>query len=177
MTVKPITIKPQEVHIHADRRLAFEVLTSFGTAMRSGDGGSAEVLRDEGDRMLVRFNTPVKLLGLIKIWPTEEWVTPTEPEQIDFELVPGKGPLVGGLKLLTDRFTLHDASGCTVMRYESTFGIRWSWPGWLLGKLAIAPLIRSHMHHHLDDVKDTIEARAARSHVYQRVESCLEMQP
>ena len=175
MTVKPITIKPEEVHIHADRRLAFEVLTSFGTAMSSEDGGGAKVLRDEGDRMLVQFNTPVKLLGRKKIWPTEEWVTLTEPEQIDFELVPGEGPLVGGLKLLMDRFTLRDASGCTVLRYESTFGIRWSWPGWLLGKLVIAPLISSHMRHHLDGVKDTIEARAARSRVYPRVDSCPEM--
>lgn len=173
MTPKPITLRPAEVHIHADRRLAFQVVTAFGAASSDGSPGP-KVLEDHGDRKLVAFSTPVKLLGFSKPFPTTEWVTLNEPEQIDFELVPGKGPIVGGLKLLIDRFTFEDRSGCTLLRYESRFAIRWSWPGWLLGKLLFAPVIGSHMRHHLDELKLTIEERAKRSRAFPQVESCPE---
>jgi len=49
--ILPIRLKPVELHIHADRRLAFQVLTAFGA--RQEDGGSSTVLKDEGDRKLV----------------------------------------------------------------------------------------------------------------------------
>ncbi len=175
MTIKPIELQPAEVHIHADRRLAFQVVTAFGAAMSENGAPPPQVLQDEGDRKLVAFSTPVMLLGMSKTFPTTEWLTMREPEQIDFSLVPGNGPITGGLKMLEDRFTFEDRSGCTLMRYESTFAIRWSWPGWLLGKLLFAPAIKSHMRHHLDDVKMMIEERAKRSRVYPQLESCPEM--
>jgi len=42
----PIRLAPVELHIHADRWLAFEVLSAFGA--RQDDGGSSAVLKDEG---------------------------------------------------------------------------------------------------------------------------------
>lgn len=175
MTIKPITLPTAEIHIHADRRLAFQVVTAFGAAMSEGGTPGPKVLQDEGDRKLVAFSTPVKVMGIGKVFPTNEWVTMNEPEQINFDLVPGSGPIVGGLKLLADRFTFEDREGCTLMRYDSKFAIRWSWPGWILGKLLFAPVIKSHMHHHLDTLKEMIEERAKRSRAFPQVASCPEM--
>ncbi len=172
MTVKPIVLPPAEIHVHSDRRLAFQVLTAFGSGDSETGIPRPKVLEDRGDRKLVAFHTPIKLLGRSIVFPTNEWVTLNEPEQIDFRLVPGTGPITGGLKLLEDRFTLEDRKGCTLLRYESTFGIRWSWPGWILGKLLFAPVLRSFMQEHLDEVKITIEDRAKRSRVFPQVESC-----
>lgn len=177
MTIKPITVEPAEIHIHADRRLVFQVVTAFGAAMSEGRAPGPQVLQDEGDRKLVAFSTPVKVLGMVKIFPTNEWVKMTEPEQVQFDLVPGQGPITGGLKLLSDRFTFEDREGCTLMRYHSKFAIRWSWPGWILGKLLFAPLIKSHMRHHLAELKEMAEERAGRSRAFPQVSSCPEMAP
>lgn len=53
----PIRLEPVECHIHADRRLAFQVLTAFGA--KQEDGGASRVLADEGHRKLVEFVTPI----------------------------------------------------------------------------------------------------------------------
>ena len=174
MTAKPITVKPAEIHIHADRRLAFQFLSAFGAAMPADMGKPPEVLQDEGDRKLIAFSTPLKMLGMSMVIPTKEWVTLRDPEQIDFSLVPGKGIVTGGLRVLDDRFTLEDRGGCTLMRYDSTFAIRWSWPGWVSGKLLFGRIIRMHMHHHLEQVKVMIEERAQRSRVFPQVANCPE---
>jgi hypothetical protein len=166
VAVIPIRVEPEEIHIRADRRLAFEVVTGF-TSGNGAPEGAPRVLETDGDRLLVEFRTPVDLgFGIRWHFRTVEWLTLKEPEQIDFDLVPGKGPIRGGLKLLTDRFSLHDVDGCTEFRYESTFGIRWSVLGWLLGKLLIQRAMKQHMKKHLAALKVTIEARAERSRVY-----------
>jgi hypothetical protein len=175
MSVKPIVVEPAQIHIHADRRLAFQVLTAFDVVTPGEQAAPApRILQDEGDRKLVAFSTPIKMLGMTKVFPTTEWVSMQEPEQIDFSMVPGKGVIVGGLKLLQDRFTLEDRSGCTLLRYDSTFGIRWSWPGWILGKLLFERVMRSTMNHHLKEVKVMIEERAKRSRMFPQVENCPE---
>ncbi len=175
MTIKPIDLPPAEIHIHADRRLAFQVVTAFGAAMSDEGVPGPKVLRDEGNRKLVAFSTPIKLFGMRKVFPTNEWVTLREPEEVQFDLVPGNGPIVGGLKLLADRFTFEDREGCTLLRYDSRFAIRWSWPGWILGKLLFAPILRSLMRNHLDELKVLIEERASRSRAFPQVESCPDM--
>ena len=55
MWVIPVRMEAVETHIHADRRLAFQVLTAFGAGQP--DGGSSTVLRDEGHRKLVEFRS------------------------------------------------------------------------------------------------------------------------
>jgi len=103
MWVIPIRMDPVEIHIHADRRLAFQVLTAFGTAQP--DGSASRVLRDEGHRKLVEFHSLIPTAaGGKKIYRTVEWVTLHEPEAIDFEGV--EGPLA----LLRDRFVLEDVA-------------------------------------------------------------------
>ncbi len=153
-SIIPIRLRPVEVHVHADRRLAFQVLTAFGA--KQEDGGSSRVLRDDGDRKLVEFHTPIGK----KTYRTVEWVTLREPEEIRFDGV--EGPLA----LLRDRFVLADAGGCTLFRYESTIGIKGSLAGWLIGRLRVRPRLVRFMRAHGLELKETIEARAKRSHLY-----------
>ncbi len=166
MAVIPIKIKPEKIHIISDRRLAFQVITAFGVSA-GGDGQGSRVLKDEGERKLVEFVTPVALgFGRKRNWVTNEWVEMSEPDEVTFSLVPGKGPITGGLKLLNDRFVFDVIDNCTDLTYESTFGIRWSVFGWIFGKMFVERYLRKHMRDHLREVKPVIEARAARSRVY-----------
>ncbi|MFQ5521233.1 MAG: hypothetical protein ACE5FK_07545, partial [Candidatus Methylomirabilia bacterium] len=127
MWVIPIQMPPVEIHIHADRGLAFQVLTAFGA--KQPGGGSSRVLREEEGRKLVEFHTAMpSSTGGRKVYRTVEWVSLHAPEAIEFEGV--EGPL----DLLRDRFVLEDAGGCTAFRYESTFGMKGWIFGWLVGR-------------------------------------------
>ena len=157
--ILPIRLKPVELHIHADRRLAFQVLTAFGA--RQEDGGSSTVLKDEGDRKLVEFHSVIPTFGnQQKTYRTVEKVTLHEPDEIRFEGV--EGPL----DLLRDRFLLRDVDGCTLFRYESTFGIRGGVGGWLRGQFLVRPILRRFMRDHSLKLRRTIEDRARKSRVY-----------
>ena len=160
MSSIPIRLPPVEVHVHADRRLAFQVITAFDIPAK-GDGPSSRVLSREEDRLLVEFNSPIRgLLGGRKVYRTVERVTLHEPERIDFEGV--KGPL----SLLSDRFTLEQEGGCTRFRYESKFGVRGWVIGWLIGMLYVRPKLGRFMREHTAEMKETIEARAERSRMF-----------
>ncbi|MEE9285129.1 MAG: hypothetical protein V3V35_05290 [Dehalococcoidia bacterium] len=156
----PIRLPAAEIEIQADRRLAFQVLTAWGAAGPSGEP-SSRVLREDGERKLIEFRTPIKgLFGRIKVYRTVEWVTTHEPDSIEF--IASGGPL----PLLKDRIVLEERGGCTRMRYESTFGVRGWLAGWLIGKLYVGPTLKRFMRHHLMTMKETIEARAKRSRVF-----------
>jgi hypothetical protein len=159
--VVTITLAPIDVPVHADRRLAFQVITAFGAGAKDS-GESSKVLERGGDRVLVEFHSPVKgLLGRTKVYKTVEWVTPHEPDRVDFEHV--NGPL----EVMHDRFLLEEVEGgCMTLRYESEFAVRWWWPGWVIGMLYVRPTLRKMMSKHLMDMKETIEERARRSHLF-----------
>jgi hypothetical protein len=156
----PISIKPVEVHINADKRLVFQYLTAFG--MPGPDGArTSNVLIEEDGRRLVEFFSSVKMLGRIRRVRTVEWVTEEEPNAISFDGV--KGPL----PLLRDRLELDDHGGsCTVLHYHSTIGVRGGILGWPVGVLYAKPLVERHMLEHLVELKEVIETRARRNHAY-----------
>jgi len=134
------------------------------------EGPSNRVLEDEGTRKFVEFTTPISLgFGMHRNWVTTEWVDLHEPESIDFNLVPGNGPITGGLKLLNDRFELRDQGSCTEFTYHSKFGIRWSVFGWALGKIFLRKLMHKFMREHLIELKVMIEARAELSRVHPQI--------
>ena len=156
----PIRLRPLEINIHADRCLAFQVLTAFG-ASASGEGASSKVLERDGSRTLVEFHTPGRdLLGRRRTYRTIEWVTPREPDLVEFEGV--EGPL----DMLHDRFTLVAEGGCTRLIYESEFGMKGWLAGCLMGVLVVRPMLKRMMQKHLTEMKNTIEARAKRSRLY-----------
>ncbi|MCZ6538482.1 MAG: hypothetical protein O6922_01480, partial [Chloroflexi bacterium] len=137
----PIDLRDQSVHVHAQRELAFEVVSSYGVSGRAGDmssgfgarkrGDSAVVLEESGTRKLVEFRTHIKFGPFSTTWKTTEWVSPNRPESISFELVPDSGIIRGGLRQLTDKFEFEKQGNCTLLTYRSRFGIRWSVGGWL----------------------------------------------
>ncbi len=161
----PIDLPDQSIHIHAQRELAFEVLSAFGMGAKNG-GPSNVVLREDGQRKLIEFHVPMKFGPMSTTWISTEWVTPEKPGSIDFEMIPAHGVVKGGLRELKDRFVLEAQGNCTVMTYKSRFGIRWSVGGWVLGKVLFGPMLKKHMIEHLGEVKEMIENRASRSRVY-----------
>jgi hypothetical protein len=165
----PIDLPNQSVHIHADRELAFEMVSALGTG--TGQGGvslqpMSKVIEKHEDRMLVEFTTPLKLWPISVTWKSTEWVTSKKPTSIDFELVPARGIVRGALRQLSDHFEFEKEGNCTRMTYRSRFGMRWSIGGWVLGKVLIGPIIKDHMVEHLGEVKELVENRARRSRIY-----------
>lgn len=158
----PIRMPRASVHVRADRRLAFEVVSAFGAG--SAEGGGSRVLETKPDgRLLVEFQTPTPTLtGRRRTYRTVEQVTLHAPERIDFEGVSGPLPL------LRDCFVFAEAEGCTQFSYDSTFGLNGSVVGWLLGQLYVRPLLGRFMRAHVQEVRESIEARAARSRAYSR---------
>lgn len=155
----PVHMPPVRVHIRADCRLAFEVVTALGAGQSEH---SPRVLRSEPDgRLLVEFHAAAPTIGGgSKRYRTVERVTFIPPERVEFEGVEGPLPL------LRDRFTFDEADGCTDFTYYSTFALKGWLAGWLLGQLYVRPLLRRLMRQHVEELKRTIEARAERSHVY-----------
>ncbi len=163
----PIDLPEQSVHIHAQRQLVFEMISAMGApGGDKADNGKPVVLQQDGNRMLVRFSTPLKIGPISTTWTTTEWVTPNMPTAIDFELVPANGIIAGGLRQLNDHFEFEVQDNCTMLRYKSRFGIRWSVGGWVLGKALFGPVIKKHMIEHLEEVKEMVENRAKRSRIY-----------
>lgn len=161
--VIPVRLPAVEVHIHADRRLAFQVAAAFSAG--GTDPHAPKVLEEGADgRLKVEFHslTPT-ITGGHKRHRTVEWVTLHEPAAVEFQ------GLEGPLDLLSDRFTFEDVNGCTRFRYESTIGVTGWWAGWLVSTLYVRPLLRRFMREHTAELKETIEARAARSRLYPQV--------
>ena len=159
MSLIPFHLGPLETHIHADCRLAFQVLTAFGAAQ--GSDASSKALSREGNRLLVEFHTPARgLLGRRMVYRTVEWVTLHEPEQVEFETV--EGPL----SMKRDSFTLVEQGGCTNLQYKSECGVKGWVAGWLLGVLYVRPAKKRLMREHLLEMKETIETRARSSRVF-----------
>ena len=163
--MKSITLEPRNIHIRADRRLVFQVLTAYGNM--GLDGYGSEVMEDHGDRKLVEFHTPLKIRKKTHVVRSVEWVQLTEPERIDFWLAEGyEDKSIFALNLLEDAFALEARDGCTEMTYESRFAVKTPAIGWILARLMIAPVMRRHMVDHLEDIRGLCEARAERSRVF-----------
>lgn len=158
-----MSVPAQAVHVCADYRLAYQVLTAFGA--KTGDGSSSEVLSAQGNTKLIKFKTPVKLIWRTRELVTTERVTLDEPKTIDFELVTGQG-YMRVFDSFRERFTLEEGRGCTRFTYESRFrsrGLPFAYP---FAVLVLRPILASFMKRHLSELKHTIEARAERSKLY-----------
>lgn len=156
----PIRIPTAEVHVQADRRLAFQVLTAWGAAGPDGKP-TAKVLQKSGERVLCEFHTPVKaFFGLEWVQRTVEWVTVTEPERIQFEAI------TAPLPVLVCLWSLDEWGECCVFKYDATIALHGSLIGWIFGILLIRPIFKRMMREHLVELKTTIETRAARSRVF-----------
>ena len=156
-----IGVPTAQIHVEADRRLAFQVLTAWGAAGPDGRPTS-KVLDKSGDRVLCEFYTPAKALGISWVQRTVEWVTVTEPELIEFEAVEAPLPV------LLCTWSLDEWGDCCLFKYDATIALHGSFLGWIFGVLFIRPMFERLMQEHLVELKATIEARAACSRVFPR---------
>ena len=160
MSIIPVYLPTIELHIQADRRLVFQVITAFG-ASNQGAASSSRVLSREEDGLLVEFHTPGRnLLGRGRVYRTVEWVVPHEPERVEFEVV--EGPL----SMMRDSLVLEEQGGCTCLKYQVEFGVKGWVAGWLLSILYVRPVLRHLIRKHLTELRDTIETRAKKSRMY-----------
>ena len=152
--VMPLRLKPAEVYVHASQAEVFARLTAF----RENKLPNAwpRVLEQEASgALLVEFRTAVTgLLGRRKLHRTAERVTIDEPAEVRFEGV--EGPL----DLLRDRLSAEPFEGGTLVRYESTVGLRGSIFGWLLCLLYVRPVMQRFMAQHLAELKQTVGTTA-----------------
>ena len=156
----PVRMSTAAVKVQADRRLAFQVLTAWGAARADGRP-AAKVLDDSGERLLIEFHTHVNMpLGLERLQRTVEWVALQEPGRIDFEGV--KSPI----PLLLCHWALEEWGDCTLFKYDATVASHGSIFGWVFTKFVLGPLMERMMREHLEELRQTIEARASRSRVF-----------
>ena len=159
MDVIPVRARQVSVHIHADRRLAFQVLTAFGAGGQNQ--ANSKVLQRDEYRLLVEFHTPgISLTGRRRVYRTVEWVPTQEPAAIFFDGV--EGPL----SMLHDRFDLKEEGGCTRPTYRSEFGLSGWILGWLVARLVVRRMLHRTMVEHMAELKATIEERAKRSRMF-----------
>ena len=155
-----IRMPTAQIHLEADRRLAFQVLTAWG-ALRPDGTPTSKVLERSGDRLLCEFYTPVRILWRLRwLQRTVEWVTATEPSRIEFEGVKAPVPV------LLCAFSLDEWGGGCLFKYDATIALHSSFLGWIFGILFVRPMFKRMMSDHLNEMKATIEARAVRSRVY-----------
>ena len=62
MMVIPVKLPELKVHIKADQRLVFQLLSAIGQGLMPGSEGSSKVLKRNGDTLVAEFITPVKTL-------------------------------------------------------------------------------------------------------------------
>ncbi len=148
--IVPIRMEPAEVQIDAPRPLVYARLTLF-TAEGATEGPTV-LRREASGALIVEFRSTVRgLLGGEKTHRTVERVTLSEPEELRFL------GLEGPLALLRDRISLIEAGSGTLVRYESTFGLKGSILGWLLGIAYVKRVLARFMRAHLSKLKDSIE--------------------
>ncbi|HEU0073768.1 MAG TPA: SRPBCC family protein [Dehalococcoidia bacterium] len=151
----PLQLKTAEVYLHAGRDEVFARLTGFRENRLPNAWPRVLEADESGSSLLVEFRTPVTgLLGRRKLHRTVERVTIDEAAEVRFEGV--EGPL----DLLHDRFSTEPFEGGTLVRYESTIGLRGSVFGWLLCLLYVRPVMQRFMVQHLTQLKQAVEAAA-----------------
>lgn len=149
--VIPLQLKPAEVYVQAAPADVFARLTAFRD-IKLPNAWPRVLEQEESGSLLVEFRTAVTgLLGRRKIHRTVERVTIREPDEVLFQGV--EGPL----DLLHDRLSAEPFEGGTLVRYESTVGLRGSVFGWLLCFLYVRPVLQRFMKQHLAQLKQTVE--------------------
>ncbi len=158
---KPIQLAHHCVMImNAPRQMVFEMMTAFGKGRLQGKNEeSAKVICQDGNGMIVEFRTK----SGSRTYTTLEQVTLDPPESIGFYHL--KGPL----DYVKERFILKEVEGGTELTHEGEFEWK-SIPilGPLVGHLYVKRAFEKLMVRHMEELKQAIEARAARSHVYRK---------
>ncbi len=156
---RPVQLTPHEVLIDAPRELAFQVMTAFGRGRIQGMNERSNVLERDGNRLVVEFVTD----AVVRKYTTVEEVVLHPPERIDFK------HLTGPFQEASEVFTFTETpDGKTVLRHTGEFVLGWPLVGRAVGSSVTKRWFERVMKRHMAQMKEAIEARAARSHVFRR---------
>ncbi len=164
MAIQLRPVRFVKVTIAVPRQMVFQMLSAIGNGQTPGSqGDQARVLCRSDNTIIAEFHTRAGF----RTYVTVEEVTLYPPERMTFRHV--KGPL----SYVWEEFTLEEEQGTTVLTYRGEF-IANDWPvvgrsaGWLIGRLYVKPLFERVVGKHLRGIKEAAEARARRSHVFNR---------
>ena len=151
--------------MRAPCEMVFQKMSSFGRGRLKGGRGRlkgdddepSRVISKDGNRLVVEFKTKA---GPFTYTTLEEIIL--EPsERITFRHI--KGPLHYAL----EQFTFRDVDGDTELTHDGEF--IWSRIpiiGWFGGMVYTRPVFERTIEKHMEQVRETCEARAQRSHVF-----------
>ncbi len=157
---RPIRLKPHKLLIKAPRELIFQNMSSFGRGRLKGDNSeTSRVICQYDDHIIAEFKTKAGLFS----YTTIEEITLEPPERIT--LLHLKGPL----HYAREQFTFHDVDGDTELSHEGEFiWRRFPVIGRLAGWIYTKPIFERAVARHMEQVRETCEARAVRSHVFRK---------
>ena len=157
---RPVQLGTHSILIDASRELVFQMMTAFNSGRMPGEPNeSSKVISRQGDELVVEFKSRA---GPVTYTSIEE-VTLYPPERITFRHVSGP------LHYAYDEFILEDPDGRTLLTHRGE--IVWSkvpFFGRLGAVLYTRPMFNRVVTRHMEVIKTTSEARAARSHVFRR---------
>lgn len=157
--IHSVVLTPHEVTVDAPREMVFEMLTAFGRGQLPGAKEKTRVLEEDGDRLVVEFTTD----AIYKTYVTLEEVTLHRPDRITFK------HLDGPFESCDEIFTFEELpDGQTLWRHTGSFTLGWPVVGKVVGRNITKRWFERVMRKHMREMKEAIEARAARSHVYKR---------
>ena len=155
---KPIRLKSHRMLIDAPCEMVFQKMSSFGKGRLQGDNNeTSKVISRDGDTIIAEFRTKA---GPFRYTTTEE-ITLEAPERITFR------HLSGPLRYAWEEFVFSDVDGKTELVHNGEF--IWSHVpilGWLGRRIYTRPLFEHAISKHMEQIRVSCEARAARSHVF-----------
>lgn len=158
---KPIRLKTHRVRINAPRELLYQMMSSFGRGRLAGDNNeSSEVISREGDKLVVKFRTKAGPIS----YDTVEEVTLEPPSRITFR------HMSGPLHHAWEEFVFEEI---TEFEMELVHDGEFIWKrfpffGWFGGMIYTKPTFERVLTKHMAQLKESAEARAARSRVFPR---------
>ena len=157
---RPIQLKSHRVLIDAPREMVYQKMTAFGRGRLQGDNSeSSKVISRDGDTLVAEFKTKAGFFS----YTTLEEITLEDGKRITFRHL--KGPLA----YAWEEFVFSDVDGKTELVHNGEFiWKRIPLLGWLSGKLYTKPVFERTIEKHMQQIKVTCDARAARSHVFRR---------
>ncbi len=160
---KSIQLRSHRVLIKAPREMIFQKMSSFGGGRLKGDSNeSSRVLCRDGDNIVAEFKTRA---GPFR-YTTIEKITLEPPERITFE------HLSGPLHYAWEEFVFNDVDGDTELVHNGEFiWHRFPLFGWFGGIIYTRPMFERAVEKHMHQIKESCEARAARSHVFRKEQS------
>jgi hypothetical protein len=156
---RSVVLTPHETIVNAPREMVFQMLTAFGRGRLPLSKGTSRVIEQDGDRLIVEFTTD----AIYKTYVTLEEVTLHSPDRITFK------HLGGPLDSCDEVFTFEELpDGKTLWRHTGSFRLGWPVVGDVVGRKVTKRWFERMMRKHMREMKEAIEARAARSHVFKR---------